>query len=187
MSQAHDPEHLSHRWFGKASKELAEAERRVIESASARRPVSRDVNAGFSTASTFGERLADRVAAFGGSWVFISLFGLCLFVWTGLNLLLRKEAFDPYPFIFLNLVLSMLAAVQAPIIMMSQNRQATRDRFDAANDYQVNLKAEIEIMALHEKLDEMRDRQMQELILRQQEQIELLTQMMKRQADDKPA
>ena len=187
MSQAHDPEHLSHRWFGKASRELAEAERRVIESASARRPVSRDVNAGFNTASTFGERLADRVASFGGSWVFISLFGLCLFVWTGLNLLLRKEAFDPYPFIFLNLVLSMLAAVQAPIIMMSQNRQATRDRLDAANDYQVNLKAEIEIMALHEKLDEMRDRQMQDLILRQQEQIEILTQMMKRQADEKPA
>ncbi|MET4683248.1 DUF1003 domain-containing protein [Brevundimonas faecalis] len=187
MSHAHDPEHLSRRWFGKSSRELAEAERRVIERASARQPVSRDVNAGISTASTFGERLADRVASFGGSWAFISLFALSLLAWTGLNLALRKEAFDPYPFIFLNLVLSMLAAVQAPIIMMSQNRQAARDRLDAANDYEVNLKAEIEIMALHEKLDEMRDRQMQDLILRQQEQIEILTQLVKRQADERPA
>ena len=187
MSHVHDPEHLSHRWFGKSPGELPEAERRVVESASARRPVSRDVNVGFSTGSTFGERLADRVASFGGSWAFISLFGMALAGWTVLNLLLRKEAFDPYPFIFLNLVLSMLAAVQAPIIMMSQNRQAARDRLDAANDYQVNLKSEIEIMALHEKLDEIRDRQMTELILRQQEQIEILTQMMKRQADEKPA
>lgn len=187
MTHAHDPEHLSRRWFGKSSGDLAAAERRVIESASARRPVSRDVNAGFSTGSTFGERLADRVASFGGSWAFISLFGLTLAVWTGMNLLLRKEAFDPYPFIFLNLVLSMLAAVQAPIIMMSQNRQAARDRLDAANDYEVNLKAEIEIMALHEKLDEMRDRQMRDLIMRQQEQIEILTQLVKRQVDEKPA
>ena len=187
MTHAHDPEHLSRRWFGKSSRELAEAERRVIERASARQPVSRDVNAGFSTASTFGERLADRVASFGGSWAFISLFALTLLAWTGLNLLLRKEAFDPYPFIFLNLVLSMLAAVQAPIIMMSQNRQAARDRLDAANDYEVNLKAEIEIMALHEKLDEIRDRQMQDLILRQQDQIEILTLLVKRQADEKPA
>ena len=106
------------------------------------------------------------MAAFGGSWPFIIAFGVFLALWTITNLLLRKEAFDPYPFIFLNLVLSMLAAVQAPVIMMSQNRQAAKDRLDAGNDYQVNLKAEIEIMALLEKVEH--------LTARQEEQTELI-------------
>ena len=106
------------------------------------------------------------MAAFGGSWPFIIAFGVFLALWTAINLLLRKEAFDPYPFIFLNLVLSMLAAVQAPVIMMSQNRQAAKDRLDAGNDYQVNLKAEIEIMALLEKVEH--------LAARQEEQTELI-------------
>lgn len=104
---------------------------------------------------TFGQRLADRVADFGGSWTFILIFGGIIVVWISLNtvLLLRKPAFDPYPFILLNLVLSCLAALQAPVIMMSQNRQETKDRRRSRNDYATNLKAEIEIQRLNRKLD----------------------------------
>lgn len=172
-----DLDHLSRRWLGRASTELDAEERHVLDKTVARRPVARDVNESFDDRLTFGQRLADRVAAFGGSWTFISAFGIFLGIWTILNLTLGREAFDPYPFIFLNLMLSMLAAIQAPIIMMSQNRQSQKDRLDAANDYQVNLKAEIEIMALHEKLDELRDRQLRELIAQQQAQIDLLTRL----------
>ncbi len=124
-----------------------------------------------------GQRLADGVAAFGGSWAFIIGFGICLVLWIGTNLLLMTRAFDPYPFIFLNLVLSMLAAIQAPVIMMSQNRQAAKDREVSAHDYEVNLKAEIEIMALHEKLDRLREDEIRNLILKQQDQIEILTRL----------
>lgn len=160
-----DADHVSRRWLGKATRDLPENEAEVVRSAADRRPVSEDVNETFDDHLTFGERLADRVASFGGSWPFIIAFGLFLAAWTGLNLLLRKEAFDPYPFIFLNLVLSMLAAVQAPVIMMSQNRQAVRDRLDAGNDYQVNLKAEIEIMALLEKVEHLTARQEEQTAL----------------------
>ena len=107
--------------------------------------------------STFGERAADAVATFGGSWTFIIVFGLVLAAWVGTNsfLLVKNghKAFDPYPYILLNLFLSMLASVQAPLILMSQNRQSTIDRENVQNDYEVNLKAELEIMALHEKVD----------------------------------
>lgn len=175
-----DLDHLARRWLGKATPELAEAERRVLSRTVHRKPVSQDVNAAFKSDLTFGERLSDRVARLGGSWGFISSFGLFLLVWAILNLTLGRHAFDPYPFIFLNLLLSMLAAIQAPIIMMSQNRQATKDRLDASHDYEVNLKAEIEIMALHEKLDQMRDSQIQTLISKQQEQIELLTTLLRK-------
>jgi hypothetical protein len=161
-----DADHVSRRWLGKAARELAAQEASVVASAADRRPISEDINETFADRQTFGERLADRVAAFGGSWPFIIAFGVFLALWTAINLLLRKEAFDPYPFIFLNLVLSMLAAVQAPVIMMSQNRQAAKDRLDAGNDYQVNLKAEIEIMALLEKVEH--------LAARQEEQTELI-------------
>jgi uncharacterized membrane protein len=125
---------------------------------------------------TFGERLADRVAAVGGSWGFIIGFSVALILWMGWNVLgLRAHlAFDPYPFIFLNLMLSMLAAVQAPVIMMSQNRAAARDREAAEHDYVVNLRAELEIMHLHDKLDALRDRQMMELLTKQNEAIRLL-------------
>lgn len=150
-----DAEHVSRRWLGKATRDLPENEAEVVRSAADRRPVSEDVNETFDDHLTFGERLADRVAAFGGSWPFIIAFGVFLAAWTGLNLLLRKEAFDPYPFIFLNLVLSMLAAIQAPVIMMSQNRQAAKDRLTASVDYEINLRAELEIMRLHEKIDQM--------------------------------
>lgn len=129
--------------------------------------------------STLGERLADRVARFGGSWTFILLFGAGLLIWALVNTgLMGMAAFDPYPFIFLNLLLSMLAAMQAPVIMMSQNRQAAKDRQMAAYDYQVNLRAETEIVALHDKLDALRADQIMTLLAQQQAQIALLTRLL---------
>lgn len=172
-----DFDRLSRRWLGRDPSELDADERHVLDKTVARRPIARDVNESFDGRLTFGQRLADKVAEFGGSWTFIIAFGLFLTVWAALNLTLGRGAFDPYPFIFLNLMLSMLAAIQAPIIMMSQNRQSQKDRLDAANDYQVNLKAEIEILALHEKLDDLRDGQLRELIAQQQAQIDLLTRL----------
>ena len=126
----------------------------------------------------FGQRAADAVARFGGSWRFIIIFGVVLCGWVLLNswLLARngRQGFDPYPYILLNLFLSMLASIQAPVILMSQNRQAEKDRIDARNDYEINLKAELEIMALHEKMDALKAKQWDELIALQQEQIRLL-------------
>ena len=148
--------------------DLPPRERHVIERVARRLAVSRDVSATFEEGRTFGERLADRLAAFGGSWTFIMLFMAAIGVWVLVNtvFLIRmgSEPFDPYPFILLNLFLSLVAAIQAPIIMMSQNRQAAKDRLQASHDYEVNLKAEIEIMALHEKMDELRQKDLQELI-----------------------
>src|SRR5207253_1421499 len=121
------------------------------------------------------KRLSDHIASFGGSWRFISLFGAVLFGWIILNaILLLNRGFDPYPFILLNLILSCLAAIQAPIIMMSQNRAEARDRLRAENDYKVNLKAELEIRHLHEKIDHLLRRQYNRLFEIQQIQIELL-------------
>lgn len=138
-------------------KTLTAHERRVIERAARRLAVSRDVNLEYESGVTFGQRLADRVAEIGGSWAFLIGFGAFVFAWTSVNSwLFVARAFDPYPYIFLNLMLSMLAAIQAPVILMSQNRQAARDRLVVAHDYEVNLKAEIEIAALHDKLDQIR-------------------------------
>ena len=125
---------------------------------------------------TMGQRLADKVAKVGGSWAFIIGFGVVLAVWMSWNFATKAFglAFDPFPFIFLNLMLSMLAAIQAPVIMMSQNRAAQRDRENAEHDYVVNLRAELEIMHLHAKLDALRDQQIVELLQKQSEAIELL-------------
>jgi uncharacterized membrane protein len=150
--------------------ELPQRERRVIERVAKRIVVARDTNIAHAESLSFGERLADRVASFGGSWMFLSIFGAVLLGWIMLNSLALGHAFDPYPYILLNLLLSMVAAIQAPIIMMSQNRQAAKDRLQASHDYEVNLKAEIEIMALHEKLDEMRHKDLAELLRRLQSQ-----------------
>ena len=160
---------------------LPEGERGVIKHHTERRPISRNINLEFDATATFGQRLADRVAAFGGSWTFISLFGVSLLSGVLLNSFLlarRNNSFDPYPYILLNLFLSMLAAVQAPIILMSQNRQSEKDRLDAAHDYEVNLKSELEILALHEKIDELRESKWTELIVMQQDQIGLLMQLL---------
>ena len=118
----------------------------------------RDSHEMFKSGMSFGERLADRVAAVGGSWTFIIGFGLFLVVWAVLNtVILTAHAFDPFPFIFLNLMLSMLAALQAPIIMMSQNRQAAKDRFEARLDYETNLRAEAQINQLSDQIGELQN------------------------------
>ena len=168
---------------------LRAAERKVLEKIVARQPISRDTHQEYVETRTFGERLADGVAHFGGSWTFIMLFGGVLLIWVILNsyVLARRGAdFDPYPYILLNLFLSMLASIQAPIIMMSQNRQAAKDRLDAAHDYEVNLKAELEIVSLHEKLDELRERKWLELIDLQQRQISLLEKILSEKAAEPP-
>ncbi len=143
-----------HVHFGKGPDELGDIEKRVLAKAHERKIISTDINAALKAESTSGERLADSIARIGGSWSFILAFLAFLVFWCVVNtVVLMTRAFDPYPFIFLNLVLSMLAAIQAPIIMMSQNRQAERDRFEAAKDYEVNLKAELEVLSLHQKID----------------------------------
>lgn len=152
---------------------LTQRERRVIARIAEHRHVSRNINRTVDERETRGERIADQVALFGGSWTFILVFIAFLAVWIGLNTLLLRSGtrFDSYPFIFLNLMLSMVAALQAPIILMSQNRQAARDRIAAALDYEVNLKAELEIMALHEKLDALRIARLEELLEEQNAQL----------------
>ena len=164
----------AHRWFGKAPENLTDHQRRALERALARKTLSRNTNLAFDSEMTFGQRLADHVASFGGSWKFIILFGVFLGLWVALNLVLARAAFDPYPFIFLNLMLSMLAAIQAPVIMMSQNRQSAQDRRAAEHDYVVNLRAELEIMHLHDKMDAMRNLDLARLIEAQNQTIELL-------------
>lgn len=130
---------------------------------------------------TFGQRLADKIASFGGSWKFIIIFGVFIGVWITSNILfLANKGFDPYPFILLNLILSCLAALQAPVIMMSQNRQEEKDRERAKQDYMVNLKSELEIRMLHEKIDHLIIHQQQELLNIQQVQIEMMEDIMKK-------
>ncbi len=161
---------------------LPEPEQRVIHHYGERRHISRNTNREFEKELTFGQRLADRVATFGGSWMFIIIFATILLAWVLFNSVIlarRGDAFDPYPYILLNLFLSMLAAIQAPVILMSQSRQAAKDRVGAAHDYEVNLKAELEILSLHEKLDELREKKWGELLVLQQEQIQLLTRLAK--------
>jgi uncharacterized membrane protein len=158
-----------------STKVLTHDERHELARLIRKTRITRNVHNEFEIARTLGERLADRVAAFGGSWTFIIIFAVVLVTWVILNgFMLGIRSFDPYPFIFLNLLLSMIAAVQAPIIMMSQNRQSAKDRAVQQHDYEVNLKAEVEIMALHEKLDELRLRQFTELLDIQQKQIKML-------------
>jgi len=166
---------LAQRLLHTGFESLNARDQRVISRIAKRTHISRDTHADYDEALGFGSRLADRVAEVGGSWNFIIGFGMFLVAWVAINVLGVVGAFDPYPFIFLNLILSMIAAIQAPVIMMSQNRQAAKDRLAAAHDYEVNLKAELEIMALHEKFDEMRTRQLTDILTAQQEQIRLLT------------
>ncbi|WP_332702459.1 DUF1003 domain-containing protein [Devosia sp.] len=176
--------HAAETFLGKGETTLSAEERRVLEQAIGKKALSVDTSTVFDDKSTFGQRLADGVASFGGSWTFLSIFGAVLVAWVGGNLLLTQLAPDPYPFIFLNLLLSMLAAVQAPVIMMSQNRQSAKDRLVTAHDYECNLKAEIEIMALHDKVDQMRNDDLKQLIAKQQEQIELLMRLVQARAGE---
>lgn len=155
--------------------ELSDLDREVIDSLQTGQPISQNPEEDAVEVSTFGDRMADRVATFGGSWAFILIFGGVLIFWMTLNSVhLLTKAFDPYPFILLNLVLSSIAAFQAPIIMMSQRRQETKDRLRAENDYRVNLKAELEIRQLHEKLDHQIAHQWEKLAELQRVQIDAL-------------
>ncbi|MEI2805429.1 DUF1003 domain-containing protein [Albidovulum sp.] len=167
---------LAERLLSKGYDDLPEREQRVLRRIASRAAISRDIDASFRGELGFGDRVADRVAAFGGSWSFIGLFAATILVWVALNLWLMARPADPYPFVFLNLILSMVAAVQAPVIMMSQNRQAAKDRVAAAHDYEVNLKAELEIMSLHEKVDDIRMRQLEALFARLEAKIDALAQ-----------
>ena len=166
--------------FNSEYEKLTEQERHVAHHITERTPISTNVVQDYSEQMTLGQKMADKVASFGGSWVFISIFACVMVIWILLNsfiLLKLNSSFDPYPYILLNLVLSMLAAIQAPIILMSQNRQAYKDRLSAEHDYEVNLKSELEIIALHEKVDSLRQEQWKELISIQQEQLRLLSQL----------
>ena len=160
---------------------LTKHEKHVVHHITERTPISENVLQSYTEQLTFGQKMADKVASFGGSWTFIIVFIIVLAVWVILNsfILIRmgSRSFDPYPYIFLNLVLSMIAAIQAPIIMMSQNRQAHKDRLSAEHDYEVNLKAELEIIALHQKIDSLRQEQWNELIAIQEEHSTLLKQL----------
>jgi uncharacterized membrane protein len=158
--------------------ELSSLETAVVDSLSKEGVLAKNVEAMYTEKFTFGQRLADRIASFGGSWSFIIIFGAILVVWITINsIMLFTRPFDPYPFILLNLVLSCLAAMQAPIIMMSQNRQESKDRVRAEHDYQVNLKAEIEIQHLNLKIDQLLQHQWRRLLEIQRLQLEVLDEL----------
>ncbi|HRY37766.1 MAG TPA: DUF1003 domain-containing protein [Smithellaceae bacterium] len=167
--------------FRSEYEKLTKQEKHVVHHINERTPISTNVIQEHSEQLTFGQKMADKVASFGGSWMFIIIFMIVLATWIILNsfllIKLKSSSFDPYPYIFLNLILSMLAAIQAPIIMMSQNRQAYKDRLSAEHDYEVNLKAELEIIGLHEKVDSLRQEQWKDLIAIQEEQLKLLSQL----------
>ncbi|GAA5314822.1 MAG: DUF1003 domain-containing protein [Candidatus Pelagadaptatus aseana] len=154
-------QNLAKALIGKDIKELGATEKQVLESIAEHTTVSENVNEAYVDSLTFGERVADEVSRFGGSWKFIGIFFSIIAIWiiTNSYFLLSDDAFDPYPYILLNLGLSTLAAFQAPIIMMSQNRQAEKDRLKQEAAYQINLKLEIEIMRLHDRLDDLTSRQ----------------------------
>jgi uncharacterized membrane protein len=170
---------LSRKLMNKEYDALSSQQQHVLQHISSHEHISRDVLKEHEEQYTFGQKMADMVASFGGSWKFIGIFFATMAVWIVLNVYvlvhMNGHAFDPYPFILLNLVLSMMAGIQAPIIMMSQNRQGAKDRLDATHDYEVNLKSELEIMALHQKIDELREHQWEELVKMQDRQIQMLT------------
>ncbi len=159
----------------KESSELSSLEKEVKDSLENQELVTEDVNEVFSTRLTLGQKIADKVAAFGGSWTFILLFAFSMGIWISFNAFVRSGVqFDPYPFILLNLILSTLAALQAPVIMMSQNRQESKDRARSELDYKVNLKAELEVRHLHEKIDHILKNQWGRLTEIQQIQMQMM-------------
>ena len=169
--------HFAEKLLGITYKAMDERTQKIVRHISERKHISRNTAKEHDDTKTTGQRAADAVAKFGGSWAFIMLFAVVLICWVILNSVILanyNKAFDPYPYILLNLFLSMLASIQAPIILMSQNRQSEKDRLNAEHDYEVNLKAELEIMLLHEKVDLLREGQWSELILIQKEQLRLL-------------
>jgi uncharacterized membrane protein len=158
--------------------ELDELEQEVVKSLQDNALLSENLNEEYEKTLTFGDRIADKVAAFGGSWKFIIWFFVFFAFWILSNtVLVFVRPLDPYPFIFLNLMLSLLAAIQAPVILMSQNRQEDRDRIRAENDYQVNLKSEMEVRIISEKLDQLLHQEMRRFMEIQQIQMEMLNEM----------
>lgn len=173
----HTIDHIASQLLGQSFDTLSLRDQKVTRHMAARTHIARNVAVEFDQPPTRGQRAADAVARFGGSWLFVGLFLTAMLVWVSLNVWLQSthgQTFDPYPFILLNLFLSMVAAIQAPIILMSQNRQTEKDRISAEHDYEVNLKAELEIMLLHEKIDTLRQSQWAELLALQKTQLDLL-------------
>jgi uncharacterized membrane protein len=178
-------EEIARQLLGSSYDKLDTGTQKVARHVAARRHIARNLSVSNQARGSPGQRAADAVAAFGGSWTFVGLFAAVMLAWVGINSALlasRGQTFDPYPFILLNLFLSMLAAIQAPIILMSQNRQTEKDRLSAEHDYEVNLKAELEIMLLHDKIDALRQTQWNELLALQQRQLDLLVQLKLRSA-----
>lgn len=168
---------ITNKLLGIPYEELDERTQKIARHIAGRKHIVRDTTKQFDARITKGQRAADAVARFGGSWTFIGIFATVMVLWVLLNsyILVRyNSSFDPYPYILLNLFLSMLASIQAPIILMSQNRHAEKDRLDAEHDYEVNLKAELDIMLLHDKMDLLREVQWNELLAIQNEQITLI-------------
>lgn len=182
-------EDLAQELFGVPYDKLDERSQRVLQQTVGRKHIAKNTARTQDDEITFGQRAADAVASFGGSWTFIGIFVAVLVAWVGLNAVLlaqKGHSFDPYPFILLNLFLSMLAAIQAPIMLMSQNRQSQKDRYNAEHDYEVNLKAELEIMLLHKKVDTLREQQWSDLLAIQKEQLDLLAKLVPRQPGPAP-
>ena len=161
--------------------ELSELEKTVLTSLTDKTTLTDKLDGDAEKPLTTGQKVADKVASFGGSWTFIIIFAFFIFVWISFNIYwLANRGFDPYPFILLNLILSCIAAIQAPVIMMSQNRQEDKDRERAQNDYMINLKSELEIRMLHEKIDHLIMHQQEEVIEIQKVQIEMMNDILKR-------
>ena len=174
VKKQHSAEKLMHTAYDAMDERTKNVALHITE----RKHISKNTTLEQNDTKTFGQRAADAVARFGGSWAFIMLFAATLVAWVVLNSMILvnyNKAFDPYPYILLNLFLSMLASIQAPIILMSQNRQSELDRLNAEHDYEVNLKAELEIMMLHEKVDLLREGQWSELLAIQKQQLQLLS------------
>jgi uncharacterized membrane protein len=168
--------------------EVSSLEEEVMKSLQEHEVLSRNVNVEFERKLTLGERMADSLANYAGSWRFIIIFFIVLLIWIAINtVVLIQRPFDPYPFILLNLILSCIAAIQAPVIMMSQNRQEAKDRLRSEYDYRVNLKAELEIRQLHEKMDHLLITQWQRLLELQEMQMELIEELDHRASRDKTA
>jgi len=164
--------------FTKELNELTELEKTVVEKLTDHKTLTDQLDDEDPGSMTFGQRIADKIATFGGSWTFILSFMAFIFLWIGSNIyILVNKGFDPYPFILLNLILSCLAALQAPVIMMSQNRQEEKDRLRSKNDYMINLKSELELRILHDKIDHLISHQQQDMMEMQQTQIEMLNEV----------
>lgn len=165
-------------YLDKETKTLSDLEKTVFAALNSEQSLVNKLEEESNGGMTFGQRIADRVAGFGGSWWFIGSFFFFILLWIGVNVFFISTRFDPYPFILLNLILSCVAAMQAPVIMMSQNRQEEKDRERAQKDYMINLKSELEIRVLHEKIDHLMLKQQMELIEIQKVQIEMMNEIL---------